>query len=255
MAKLKHSKRHAKCPWRNVVASEAGRDSLRGSETVVTFRGESDGSSLPSGQVFLFLQRRTSDSCSCHLHPWRSQVLLVPKIELPSTKACGIRKFTNFFTSSESGTMKLENTGTVTSGIEVLNISPRGFWLWIDDREHFVGFEDFPWFRSATTAQICDVTKVTHYADRREVARTVAETKAQRPRRSHAKSTPPCRANCSSPGNTVPPYQTCPHPSPGIVAWTAHASLCGNQTARPVFRTRCFAERRTDAGVLMGAPR
>ena len=56
--------------------------------------------------------------------------------------------------------MKLENTGTGTSEIEVLNISPRGFWLWIDGREHFIGFEDFPWFQSATIAQICNVTKV-----------------------------------------------------------------------------------------------
>ena len=56
--------------------------------------------------------------------------------------------------------MRLETTGTVTSDIEVLNVSPRGVWLWVDGREHFLGFDDFPWFRSATIAQICDVTKV-----------------------------------------------------------------------------------------------
>jgi hypothetical protein len=32
--------------------------------------------------------------------------------------------------------------------------------LWVADREHFLGFEDFPWFRSATIDQICSVTKV-----------------------------------------------------------------------------------------------
>ena len=56
--------------------------------------------------------------------------------------------------------MKSESTGTVTSDIEVLNISPRGFWLWIDGREHFLGFEDFPWFKSATIEQICTITQV-----------------------------------------------------------------------------------------------
>lgn len=56
--------------------------------------------------------------------------------------------------------MKSKATGTVISEVEVLNVSPRGFWLWVADREHFLGFEDFPWFRSATIDQICSVTKV-----------------------------------------------------------------------------------------------
>lgn len=56
--------------------------------------------------------------------------------------------------------MKSETTGTATSDTEVLNVSPRGFWLWVDGREYFLGFDDFPWFRSATIAQICDVKKV-----------------------------------------------------------------------------------------------
>jgi hypothetical protein len=60
----------------------------------------------------------------------------------------------------KNGTMKSENTGTVISGIEVLNISPRGFWLWVDDREYFLSFEDFPWFQDATISQINDVKKV-----------------------------------------------------------------------------------------------
>jgi len=69
-------------------------------------------------------------------------------------------KCENSFTSFKNGTMKSENTGTVISDIEVLNISPRGFWLWVDDREYFLDFEDFPWFRDATIAQINDVKKV-----------------------------------------------------------------------------------------------
>ncbi len=64
------------------------------------------------------------------------------------------------FISSKSGTMKLETTGNVTLEAEVLNISRRGFWLWVSSREHFLGFEDFPWFSSATIDQICNFTKV-----------------------------------------------------------------------------------------------
>ena len=56
--------------------------------------------------------------------------------------------------------MKSKATGTVISEVEVLNVSQRGFWLWVVDREHFLGFEDFPWFRSATIDQVCNVTKV-----------------------------------------------------------------------------------------------
>ncbi len=49
---------------------------------------------------------------------------------------------------------KSESTGIVTLGVEVLNISPKGLWLFLDGREHHLAFEDFPWFRSATIAQI-----------------------------------------------------------------------------------------------------
>jgi len=56
--------------------------------------------------------------------------------------------------------MKSENTGTVTLGVEVLNISPRGFWLLVDGREHFLKFADFPWFERASVGQICEVERV-----------------------------------------------------------------------------------------------
>ena len=46
--------------------------------------------------------------------------------------------------------MKSENIGIDTSGVEVLNISPHGFWLMVRGREYFLSFGDFPWFRHAT---------------------------------------------------------------------------------------------------------
>ena len=47
--------------------------------------------------------------------------------------------------------------GRPTSEVEVTNISSHGFWLWIEDREFFLPFEHFPWFREAGLSQILNV--------------------------------------------------------------------------------------------------
>ena len=53
--------------------------------------------------------------------------------------------------------MKSENTGIGTSGVEVLNVSPHGFWLSVAEKECFLSFDDFPWFRGATVGQLFHV--------------------------------------------------------------------------------------------------
>ena len=53
--------------------------------------------------------------------------------------------------------MKSGALGRSTSPVEVTNISPHGFWLFIDDRELFVPFKDFPWFRDASIREIARV--------------------------------------------------------------------------------------------------
>jgi hypothetical protein len=50
--------------------------------------------------------------------------------------------------------MKSEITGGVTWEVEVLNVSPHGFWLWVAGQEHFLYFEQCPWFRKATLSQL-----------------------------------------------------------------------------------------------------
>ena len=50
--------------------------------------------------------------------------------------------------------MKSANIGADISQVEVLNVSPHGFWLWVAEREYFLAFEAFPWFRQATLQQI-----------------------------------------------------------------------------------------------------
>ena len=44
--------------------------------------------------------------------------------------------------------------GTSISAAEVTNISPHGFWLLIDDRELYLPFEQFPWFKMASVEAI-----------------------------------------------------------------------------------------------------
>ena len=47
--------------------------------------------------------------------------------------------------------------GQSTLAVEVTNVSPHGFWLLVEQREYFVPFEDFPWFRDARIAELMKV--------------------------------------------------------------------------------------------------
>jgi hypothetical protein len=52
---------------------------------------------------------------------------------------------------------KSETIGADTSKVEVLNVSPHGFWLFVGGKELFLGFEDFPWFQKAALGQLFNV--------------------------------------------------------------------------------------------------
>ena len=47
--------------------------------------------------------------------------------------------------------------GIITLVAEVTNISKSGFWVLLGDEELLVPFDQFPWFKQATVAQITDV--------------------------------------------------------------------------------------------------
>lgn len=47
--------------------------------------------------------------------------------------------------------------GTSTSAAEVTNISQHGFWVLLDERELFLPFDEFPWFKGATVDAILAV--------------------------------------------------------------------------------------------------
>ena len=53
--------------------------------------------------------------------------------------------------------MKSAALGKNTSGVEVLNVSPHGFWLLAGAEVLFLSFDQFPWFRDATIGQISGV--------------------------------------------------------------------------------------------------
>lgn len=53
--------------------------------------------------------------------------------------------------------MKSAALGRSTSLVEVTNVSPHGFWLFVRDQELFVPFKDFPWFRDASIREISRV--------------------------------------------------------------------------------------------------
>lgn len=53
--------------------------------------------------------------------------------------------------------MKSVALGPSTSPVEVTNVSAHGFWLFVGERELFVPFKDFPWFRDASVREITNV--------------------------------------------------------------------------------------------------
>lgn len=53
--------------------------------------------------------------------------------------------------------MIFSTPGARTSQVEVTNIDRFGIWILLEDREYFLAFSSFPWFRRATLDQILKV--------------------------------------------------------------------------------------------------
>ena len=53
--------------------------------------------------------------------------------------------------------MKSRPPGTHTSAVEVTNISSHGIWILTGDREMFLAYEDFPWFKDAPVGKVLNV--------------------------------------------------------------------------------------------------
>lgn len=48
-------------------------------------------------------------------------------------------------------------TGIPSSGAEITNISSHGLWLLANEREYFLSFQDFPWFKDAPIGKILNI--------------------------------------------------------------------------------------------------
>ncbi len=53
--------------------------------------------------------------------------------------------------------MSSDMLGRSTFPVEVTNVSAHGFWLFLEERELFVSFVQFPWFRDAAIRAITNV--------------------------------------------------------------------------------------------------
>ncbi len=53
--------------------------------------------------------------------------------------------------------MKSKTRGKNTSDVEVSNISPHGFWLYVKGNEYFLPYDEYPWFKEAKVKQILNV--------------------------------------------------------------------------------------------------
>jgi len=55
--------------------------------------------------------------------------------------------------------MSLLMSGTDISTVEVTNISSHGFWLLSHEKEYYLSYEDFPWFKNQTIRNISNVVE------------------------------------------------------------------------------------------------
>lgn len=55
--------------------------------------------------------------------------------------------------------MSSEALGANTSAVEVTHIDSRGLWLYVDGQEHYMPYDQFPWFVDATVRQVAHVER------------------------------------------------------------------------------------------------
>ena len=56
--------------------------------------------------------------------------------------------------------MSSSRPGKSISTVEVTNISSHGLWIFLGEREYFLSFESFPWFRDQPVAAIFNLVEL-----------------------------------------------------------------------------------------------
>ena len=54
-----------------------------------------------------------------------------------------------------------QQPGKIASDVEVTNISTHGIWLLVGEREFFLSYEDFPWFKEVPIGNILRIEQPT----------------------------------------------------------------------------------------------
>jgi len=57
--------------------------------------------------------------------------------------------------------MSSEPLGKTTLDVEITNVSAHGIWLLTGDRELFLPYQDFPWFKDTPIGKILNVEQLT----------------------------------------------------------------------------------------------
>jgi hypothetical protein len=57
--------------------------------------------------------------------------------------------------------MKSSTVGKAISQVEITNISAHGIWMLFDQKEYFLSYEAFPWFKDARISDILNI-KIEH---------------------------------------------------------------------------------------------
>ncbi len=55
--------------------------------------------------------------------------------------------------------MSSEPLGQNISDVEVTNVGKHGVWILVRDQEHFMPYEEFPWFRDAPVGHVLNVVE------------------------------------------------------------------------------------------------
>lgn len=82
---------------------------------------------------------------------------LEPRIELATSHGYNAAELRRVETMIEAHYDELVQAWRSTSAVEVMDISVHGLWLWAKNQEHFLPFDESPWFKQASVAAVLNV--------------------------------------------------------------------------------------------------
>jgi hypothetical protein len=114
------------------------------------------------GLRFFFFSR---EEARLHVHvagpDGEAKIWPEPRIELAHDYELSPPDLKRALDIKGSGRMKTGKPGKVTSTAELSNVSTHGMWLLVDERELYLPFDQFPWFREVPIAQLSRVERPT----------------------------------------------------------------------------------------------